>query len=292
MRIATEMEYFGRNYGWEKALELTAEAGFDAMDISLFELAKEEESPLKGAKGVEYAASLRQKAEALGIRINQAHAPFRMDMNRYMEGDREEILDILHHSIRVAAACGCSSIIIHPIHTMNYLNSDPAWVKAVNVEFYSLLAPVAKETGIKIAIENMWQRHQYTKHIVSSVCSSPWEHAAYVDACNAVEPVFTACLDVGHSVLAGINPAQAIRVLGDRLTCLHIHDVDGKNDNHTCPGTLIVDFPAIVEALREVGYPGEFTLEAMCYLDKLPQEQWFEAVCHMQQVCCQLLGRE
>ena len=292
MRIATEMEYFGRKFGWEKALELTAQAGFDAMDISLFDMTKGEESPFMGAEGVAYAASLRKKAESLGIRINQAHAPFRMEMKRWLEGDREDILRRLHQSIRVAAACGCSNIVIHPLHTMNYLNSDPAWVKAVNVEYYSLLAPVAKETGIKIAIENMWQRHRYTKHIVSSVCASPWEHAAYVDACNAVEPVFTACLDVGHSVLVGVEPALAIRVLGGRLSCLHIHDVDGKNDNHTCPGTLSVDFPAIVEALREVGYRGEFTLEAMCYFDQFPEEKWFGALCHMQQVCSKLLERE
>ena len=291
MRIATEMESFGRRLGWEKALELTAQAGFDCMDISLFELAKEGDSPLKGPKGVEYATRLRKKAESLGIRINQAHAPFRMDMKRWMEGEREEILGILHHSIRVAAAAGCSNIIIHPVHAMNYLNSDPAWVKAVNVEYYSLLAPVAKETGIKIAIENMWQRNRYTKHIVVSVCSSPWEHAAYIDACNAVEPVFTACLDVGHSVLAGVDPTLAIRVLGDRLGCLHIHDVDGKNDSHTCPGTLMVDFPAIVQTLREIGYPGEFTLESMCYLDQFPEERHFEALQHMQKVCCELLGR-
>ena len=291
MRIATEMERFGKKFDWEKALELTAQAGFDAMDISLFELTHGEENPFWGEEGIAYATSLRKKAESLGIRINQAHAPFRMDMKLWLEGDREEILRLLHQSIRVATACGCSNIIIHPVHTMNYLNSDPAWVKEVNVEYYSLLAPVAKEAGIRIAIENMWQRNRYTKYIVSSVCASPWEHAAYVDACNAIEPVFTACLDVGHSVLVGVDPALAIRVLGDRLGCLHVHDVDGKNDNHTCPGTLAVDFPAIVEALREVGYTGEFTLEAMCYLDKMPEEQWFEGLCHMQQVCCDLLGK-
>jgi sugar phosphate isomerase/epimerase len=161
-----------------------------------------------------------------------------------------------------------------------------------NREFYRLLIPDAQKAGVKICVENMFRMDLNSKIIRDSICASPYEFAQYVDTFNQDADIFCACLDVGHSVLAGINPAQAIRVLGDRLTCLHIHDVDGKNDNHTCPGTLIVDFPAIVEALREVGYPGEFTLEAMCYLDKLPQEQWFEAVCHMQKVCCSLLGRE
>lgn len=292
MRIATEMEYFGRRLGWEQALELTAKAGFDCMDLSLFSMTNGTEDIFLRPEGVEYAAKLKEKAATLGISINQSHAPFRMDMKQWMNGEREDILWRLRQAIRVAAAAGCHSIIIHPVQCINYLNHDPMWIKQVNLEFYGALAPTAKECGIRIAIENMWQRHRYTKYIVSSVCSSPWEHAAYVDECNAIEPVFTACLDVGHSVLTGVDPGLAIRVLGDRLGCLHLHDVDGKNDCHTCPTTMIVDFPAIVEALREIGYKGEFTLEAMCYLDRFPVEEHFDALCKMQKVCCDLLGRE
>ena len=39
-----------------------------------------------------------------------------------------------------------------------------------------------EEAGVKIAIENMWRNHQYNGHIVSSVCSSPYELRDYVDS--------------------------------------------------------------------------------------------------------------
>ena len=135
-----------------------------------------------------------------------------------------------------------------------------------------------------IAIENMWQRNLYSKHIVSSVCSSPYELRDYVDDCNAVEPVFTACLDIGHCLLTGHDPANSIRVLGDRLGALHVHDVDGRNDSHTCPMTMKVDFPAVVEALWEIGYQGEFTLEADQFFNRFPVEQYGFALRHMASV--------
>jgi sugar phosphate isomerase/epimerase len=120
----------------------------------------------------------------------------------------------------------------------------------------------------------MWQRNQYSKHIVSSVCSSPFELRDYVDACNAVAPVFTACLDIGHCLLTGHDPAIAIRTLGSRLGCLHVHDVDGINDSHTCPMTMKVDFPAVMDALWEIGYKGEFTLEADGFYSRFTKEQY------------------
>ena len=86
--------------------------------------------------------------------------------------------------------------------------------------------------------------------------------------------MFTACLDIGHCLLTGHDPVNSIRVLGDRLGCLHVHDVDGVNDNHSCPMTLSVNFPAMMEALWEVGYKGEFTLEADFYYNKFPVEQY------------------
>ena len=285
MKISTQNRTLYKTYGHEKALELLAEAGFDHADMSFTPMAKEPENEFLQPDAEALCRRIREKAESLGLSFNQCHAPFQMDMKPWLEGDREHILHLLTTSIRLAGVLGAKAIVVHPVQCMNYLNNDPAWIKQVNVEFYSTLIPAAQEAGVKIAIENMWQRHQWSKAIVSSVCSSPYELRDYVDACNAVAPVFTACLDIGHCLLTGHDPVNAIHVLGDRLGCLHVHDVDGVNDNHTCPMTMKVDFPAVVAALRQVGYSGEFTLEADFYYNCFPEAQYPFALQNLANVC-------
>lgn len=289
MRISTSNRLLFNTYGWEKALEMVKAAGFDCVDMSFTLMAKNPDDPYlqPGADGL--CRRIREKAESLGLTFNQAHAPFQMDMKPWLEGDREYILRLLTASIRLAGILGAKNIVVHPVQCMNYLNSDPEWIRQVNVAFYATLIPAAKAAGVTIAIENMWQRHLWNKSIVASVCSSPYELRDYVDACNAVEPVFTACLDIGHCLLTGHDPVNAIRVLGDRLGCLHVHDVDGVSDNHTCPMTMKVDFPAVVAALRETGYAGEFTLETDGYYDRFPEALYPTALQNLANACALLV---
>jgi sugar phosphate isomerase/epimerase len=289
MRISTSNRLLFQTYGWEKALEMLASAGFDCVDMTFTTMAKDPEDAYLQPDAPDLCRRIRAKAESLGLTFNQSHAPYSMDMKPWLEGDRDHILHLVNTAIELSGILGVKNVVVHPVQCMNYLNSDPEWVKQVNVEFYSTLIPAAQEAGVKIAIENMWQRHLWSKAIVSSVCSSPYELRDYVDACNVVAPVFTACLDIGHCLLTGHDPVNAIHVLGDRLGCLHVHDVDGVNDNHTCPMTMKVDFPAVVAALREIGYKGDFTLEADCYYKCFPQEQYPVALQNLANACALLV---
>lgn len=79
------------------------------------------------------------------------------------------------------------------------------------------------------------------------------------------------CLDTGHAALAGHEPVDQIRRWGHRLRYVHLKDVraDVVDRFHRerapfaeairwnvfgTPGSGCLDFPAIVAALREVGY--------------------------------------
>ena len=55
-----------------------------------------------------------------------------------------------------------------------------------------------------------------------------------------------------------------------RLQALHVHDNDFLEDSHTMPFTCKIDFSALVTALKEIGYEGDFTLEADHFLEKFP----------------------
>ena len=52
-----------------------------------------------------------------------------------------------------------------------------------------------------------------------------------------------------------------IRTMGSRIGALHVHDNDYRKDLHTIPGHGDMNFPAITEALKEIGYRGIYTLE-------------------------------
>ena len=281
MKISTTTNRLAKTFDYRKAIEMIAAAGFDCVDMTLTDMALNDDSVFFKPEAVQMCKELRRYAEDLGLAFNQAHAPYQMDHKPWLQGQREDILRRYNRSIELAGVLGVRNIVVHPLHCMNYLNNDPAWIKEQNVEYYASMIPAAQDAGVKIAIENMWQRNQYNKHITLSVCSSPYELRDYVDACNEVAPVFTACLDVGHCVLTGHDAVNAIAVLGSRLDAVHMHDVDGFNDNHSRPLTLKVDFYGIMEKLREIGYQGEFTLEADSYYDHFRPESYVKALAEL-----------
>ena len=76
---------------------------------------------------------------------------------------------------------------------------------------------------------------------------------------------FAVCVDTGHSndaVRFGNPPPQeVIRLLGKSVVCLHLHDNDGLTDQHRIPMTGTIDWPAVFDALDEIGYQGTYNME-------------------------------
>ena len=104
-----------------------------------------------------------------------------------------------------------------------------------------------------------------------SVCSRPGEMIKYIDTLKSDSIV--ACLDIGHAMLVRERPEDFIRALGNgRLSCLHVHDVDGIDDLHTLPYFGIARWDKIMRALSEIDYKGNLTFEADGFLDGKPDE--------------------
>jgi sugar phosphate isomerase/epimerase len=161
--------------------------------------------------------------------------------------------------------------VVHPLQQGRYYGRERELFD-MNMDFYRSLIPLSDKHGIKIAIENMWQTHPVTHRICDDVCANPHELAAYFDTLNDPEH-FTVCLDIGHVALCGREPQDAIRVLGhDRLGALHVHDVDYINDLHTIPYLGRVNWSAVVDALADIRYSGEFTMESDAFLARYPND--------------------
>lgn len=72
MKISTEIASAAAIVGAEKAIELVAEAGFDAWDFSMFSVRGQ---PIDTQDYLVHAKRLRKIGEECGIVCNQSHAP-------------------------------------------------------------------------------------------------------------------------------------------------------------------------------------------------------------------------
>lgn len=260
MILSTQTHMTAARFGDEIAIRMLAAAGFDALDFTMFE-AYNEEQLFESRAYKQYAMELRDIATGCGIAFNQAHAPF----PSYRVGDaayNKKTYPRLHRSIEICGILGVKTVIVHPV----YLGENK---KEFNFDLYNGLLPTAKAVGVKIAIENMWGHDSRRGYIVPNVCSTPDELCEYIDTLD--REWFTVCLDLGHCNLVGEDEANFIRKLGhERLTSLHVHDTDFRNDLHTLPFMGKMDWSAIASALRDIAYTGDLTLEADNFLQNVP----------------------
>ncbi len=74
------------------------------------------------------------------------------------------------------------------------------------------------------------------------------------------EPNVGIVIDTGHRNLIG-DVAMALRMVGEYLITLHIHDNSGASDEHLLPGRGTVAWSDVIKALRDLNYGGVFMYE-------------------------------
>jgi len=109
------------------------------------------------------------------------------------------------------------------------------------------LAPVLREHGVRLAVEN------HPEH-------TPVEVLAKVEAGAGT---LATTVDTGWWATQGYDPVAAIRELGPHVAHVHLKDVLAVGEPHeTCPwGQGLVDVEACVRELQRLGYTGPLTVE-------------------------------
>lgn len=87
-------------------------------------------------------------------------------------------------------------------------------------------------------------------------------------------PLVGSCLDTGHLIRAAqppfgkkLDPAQQIRVMGNRNFALHLKDHDNKTRHDVVFGNAALDVAAVVKALRDVNFTGTINIEYEAHPD-------------------------
>ena len=253
---------------YKEAIRIIKEAGFDAFDLSLCEMMYDENHIFNTDKYLDEAKSIRKYADDLGIICNQAHAPFHSSCGD-LEKD-EKTFNMIVRSMEIAAIVGAKIIVVHPKQHLTYADNVETLFN-LNVEFYNRLISYCEKFGIKVATENMWQNNPSSGAITDSTCSRAWEFNKYIDAVNS--EWITGCLDLGHVSLVTKKIPEFIKEMGkERISALHVHDTNLKEDNHTVPFNERMDYIAIAKALGEIDYQGDFTYEANNFFKNKPLE--------------------
>lgn len=251
------------------------DAGFDGMECGAIVSPDE-------------AKAAREVAEKVGIRIHSVLRGW-AEFNSTDEKKAQGSWDVCANALRAAAGYGASAVLIVPCriggtkqapmempkpwdfdiefdgktgHVVRVVKGDNAPFKAyidahnraidTSTLYVKKLIPVAEETKVVIALENVW----------NNLWVKPAIFAHFVG--SFAHPLVKAYFDIGNHVKYA-PPQEWIKALGGLIAKCHVKDfklnADGHDGKFVHPRDGSVDWPAVRKALDEVGYSDFMTIE-------------------------------
>lgn len=262
--ISTSIGYFRKIDDDKKIIKLLKDAGFTAYDFSM--CSKAGLDMVEADDYLDRARDLRAYADSIGIVCNQTHAPF-ASARKGDEAYNRAMMPKLLRAIEISGALGAKICVVHPCN--DYTAEENGEL------LYSKLAETAKRANVKVACENMWNWEAGSPTATPAACSHHDDFLKHMQVLQAIDKdVFTACVDIGHAEMRGLDTsaAQMIETLGDFVGCIHLHDNNCLHDNHNMPFAYAIDFDSMIAALRKIGYKGDITLEVDGFHDRLPEK--------------------
>jgi hexulose-6-phosphate isomerase len=215
---------------------LARECGFEGVEI---------DSPLEIDRQAVVAASRETGVVVHGV-IDSVH--WQQRFSDPSAEVRERAVVALRGAIADAQTYGASTVLVVPgaVRDAEKENFQQVWERS-QAQIRRAL-PDAKEAGVRIAIEVVW----------NDFLKTPEDLVKYVDEFQ--DPTVGAYFDCSNMVKYGIPPAEWIRRLGSRLL-----KVDFKGYSTAKSWVPIgegdEDWPEVVKALESIGYTGWFTAE-------------------------------
>jgi inosose dehydratase len=137
---------------------------------------------------------------------------------------------------------------------VKYLSADPT------LDSFDSLDKLCEEYKIAIAIHPHGPsgkgRHQW------------WSAEVIMKAVKDHHKLIGACLDTGHLIRMAqlgekLDPAQQVRVMGDRNFAMHLKDHDNKRKTDVVFGDKdgVLDVASVLKALKDVKFTGTISIE-------------------------------
>lgn len=160
---------------------------------------------------------------------------------------RDEGVAILRQAILDCHAFGGFSVLLVP-GRVNGSDETHDHVWSRSIEGIRQVLPLASKLGVRVLIENVW----------NGFCETPEQLRDYLD--EIANPWVGAYFDIGNVVK--FSPSQNwIRTLGPRIVKLDVKDWSTTLGFDAKIGEGDVNWPAVRQALREIGFSGWCTAE-------------------------------
>jgi hexulose-6-phosphate isomerase len=227
----------------ERRFALAREAGFDGVELVVDEKLVEADGELRGL------AELARRT----VPVHSLMCGFSRRLGSPDPAERPAALEAVKRAIRAARLLGADTVLVIPAVVTERVTYQQAW--ELGQAGLRALLPTAEHYGVCLAVENVWNRFLL----------SPLEMRAFVDGLG--HPLVRVYFDVGN-VLAWGYPEQWIDLLGERIRRVHLKDFSTRVGNIDGFVQLLegdVAWPAVMAALRRVGYDSFLTSEVAPY---------------------------
>jgi len=217
--------------------KLVKDLGFDGIEL---------DSPNDLDEKEILAARDKTGLEIPGV-VNSVH--WKSPMSHPDAAERAKCTESMKTALEACKRYGGTTVLLVPAVVNETVNYKEAYERSQ--EEIRKVLPIAEKTGIKIAIENVW----------NNFLLSPMEAARYIDEFES--SMIGWYFDVGNIVRYGW-PDQWIRILGKRIIKVDIKDYSRKKqtDEGIWEGFKVklgdgdANWPAVNAALKEIGYQG------------------------------------
>ncbi|MDX2248341.1 MAG: sugar phosphate isomerase/epimerase family protein [Bacteroidia bacterium] len=179
--------------------------------------------------------------------VNSLH--WKMPLSDPDPAVRAQCVESMKTALRDCKAYGGTTVLLVPAVVNQKISYADAYQRSQ--EEIRKILPVAEETGVKIALENVW----------NNFLLSPMEAARYIDEFN--NPIIGWYFDVGNIVRYGW-PEHWIKTLGHRIMKIDVKEYSREKERNQgiWEGFKVeltegdCNWPAVNQALREIGYKG------------------------------------
>lgn len=223
---------------WRLEFALASRAHLDCIEW-IFDTHGEDVNPLATDFGIEQVRGLSREHD---VRVRSLCADYFMD-NPLVRGSASELEDRMEKLLWLLARCRLLGIgrVVLPFVDGSRIDTEAEMDLAVFVLGRALR--VSEPSGVEIHLETSLPPGQYARLLN-----------------QLVHPMLKVNYDLGNSAALGYRPEDEFNAYGNRVGSVHIKDrIHGGG---TVPlGHGSVDFRAVFDCLRGIGYGGEFILQ-------------------------------
>lgn len=274
MKTAVSFYTFDQNVDIREACEQTKKAGYDGVELCV-----SEHGPLNMRTTEEEMLGIRRMVNDMGLKICSVGA-WNIWEHNLAETDEVEAAyasSIVRKQIEAAHVFGADTVLVVPgwvgtpfgpgivSYDIAYENSQKR---------LSELAPFAESAGVRIAVENVWNKFLL----------SPLEMRRFLDEINS--DYVGAYFDVGNIIYIGY-PEQWIEILGKRIARLHFCDARFDQAGLGMFVDLFegdVDYEAVMRSLRKIGYDDWAVVEFLPNYKRFPYQSIINARLSLQKI--------